>query len=59
MILILYIQGIVVYNMANVPLGFGVAAKGTADCRRADPTVLVVLHQTDLGEYIRSEDDLI
>lgn len=47
------------FNMANVPLGFGVAAKGTADCRRADPTVLVVLHQTDLGEYIRSEDDLI
>lgn len=44
--------------MADVPLGFGVASKGTTECRRADPTSLVVLHQCDLGEYIRSEDTL-
>ncbi|VDN25218.1 unnamed protein product [Gongylonema pulchrum] len=27
----------------------------TAECRRADPTSIVVLHQADLGEYIRRE----
>ncbi|KHJ97464.1 hypothetical protein OESDEN_02560 [Oesophagostomum dentatum] len=50
--------GIVVYNMNDMPLGFGVAGKGTADCKRADPTAVVVLHQCDLGEYIRSESSL-
>uniref|UniRef100_A0A1I7RY32 60S ribosome subunit biogenesis protein NIP7 homolog n=2 Tax=Bursaphelenchus xylophilus TaxID=6326 RepID=A0A1I7RY32_BURXY len=52
-------QGVVVYSMDDKPLGFGVTAKGTAECRRADPTTLVVLHQADLGEYIRSEDTLL
>ena len=37
---------------------FGVLAKGTADTKRADPTALVVLHQADLGEYLRHEDTL-
>lgn len=52
-------QGVVVYNMTDMPLGFGVTSKGTADCRKADPTALVVLHQGDLGEYIRHEETLI
>ncbi|PIO67824.1 hypothetical protein TELCIR_10415 [Teladorsagia circumcincta] len=43
--------GIVVYNMNDMPLGFGVAGKGTAESKRADPTAVVVLHQCDLGEY--------
>uniref|UniRef100_A0A1I7WTV2 Uncharacterized protein n=1 Tax=Heterorhabditis bacteriophora TaxID=37862 RepID=A0A1I7WTV2_HETBA len=34
---------------------FGVSAKSTADCKRADPTAIVVLHQSDLGEYLRNE----
>ncbi|KAH7724496.1 60S ribosome subunit biogenesis protein nip7 [Aphelenchoides avenae] len=51
-------QGVVVYNMADMPLGFGVSAKSTTDCRRADPTAIVVLHQADLGSYIREEDTL-
>uniref|UniRef100_A0A915MZL9 Nicotinamide-nucleotide adenylyltransferase n=4 Tax=Meloidogyne TaxID=189290 RepID=A0A915MZL9_MELJA len=52
-------QGIIVYNMSDLPLGFGVAAKGTVSCKKADPTALVVLHQSDLGEYIRNEEGLI
>jgi len=51
-------QGVIVYNMADMPLGFGVASKSTTSCRRADPTTLVVLHQSDLGEYIRDEEGL-
>ncbi|VDP20907.1 unnamed protein product [Onchocerca flexuosa] len=48
-------QGVVVYNMNDLPLGFGVTAKSTTECRRADLTSIVVLHQADLGEYIRNE----
>nr|CAG4645855.1 EOG090X0EWC [Lynceus sp. MCZ IZ 141354] len=52
-------QGVIVYNMADVPLGFGVAAKSTADCRHADPMTIVAFHQADVGEYIRAEDTLL
>uniref|UniRef100_A0A915ALU0 60S ribosome subunit biogenesis protein NIP7 homolog n=2 Tax=Parascaris TaxID=6254 RepID=A0A915ALU0_PARUN len=51
-------QGVVVYSMSDMPLGFGITAKSTADCRRAEPTAIVVLHQCDLGEYLRSEASL-
>lgn len=39
--------------------GFGVAAKSTQECRHADPTAVVAFHQTDIGEYLRSEEMLI
>lgn len=45
--------------MSDLPLGFGIASKSTAECRRSDPTALIVLHQADLGEYIRNEDHII
>ncbi|KAF0043368.1 hypothetical protein F2P81_004705 [Scophthalmus maximus] len=51
-------QGVVVYSMADVPLGFGVAAKTTQECRRVDPMSIVVFHQADVGEFIRNEDTL-
>uniref|UniRef100_A0A3Q2P642 60S ribosome subunit biogenesis protein NIP7 homolog n=1 Tax=Fundulus heteroclitus TaxID=8078 RepID=A0A3Q2P642_FUNHE len=51
-------QGVVVYSMADVPLGFGVAAKSTQECRRVDPMSIVVFHQADVGEFIRNEDAL-
>lgn len=43
---------------ADVPLGFGVTAKSTAECRTADPGAIVVFHQSDVGEYLRAEDEL-
>ncbi|CAD6184183.1 unnamed protein product [Caenorhabditis auriculariae] len=51
-------SGIVVLSMSDVPIGFGVAAKGTMDSKRADPTAIIVLHQCDLGEYLRNESTL-
>uniref|UniRef100_A0A8C3T2L5 60S ribosome subunit biogenesis protein NIP7 homolog n=1 Tax=Chelydra serpentina TaxID=8475 RepID=A0A8C3T2L5_CHESE len=51
-------QGVVVYSMADVPLGFGVAAKSTQDCRKVDPMAIVVFHQADVGEYVRHEETL-
>ena len=51
-------QGVVVLSMADVPLGFGIAAKSTAECRKLDPQGIVVLHQADIGEYLRDEESL-
>jgi 60S ribosome subunit biogenesis protein NIP7 len=51
--------GVVVYSMSNIPLGFGAAAQGTEKARDMDPTGIVVLHQADIGEYLREETSLM
>ena len=58
MIFFFFFLGVVVYNMSDLPLGFGVAARSTAECRHADPLTVVCFHQADIGEYIRAEDTL-
>lgn len=51
--------GVVVYNLADIPLGFGVAAQTTDACKELAPTANVVLHQADVGEFLRGlEDDM-
>jgi len=58
--------GVVVYSMSSsssssgeIPLGFGVAAQSTEYSQQLDPTANVVLHQADIGEYLRGmEDDI-
>ncbi|TFJ87518.1 hypothetical protein NSK_000869 [Nannochloropsis salina CCMP1776] len=50
--------GVVVYSMTDIPLGFGVAAQPTDVCKDLDPGANVVLHQGDVGEYLRVEDEL-
>ncbi|CAH1398985.1 unnamed protein product [Nezara viridula] len=52
-------QGVVVFSMSDLPLGFGLAGRSTAECKHADPLAIVCLHQADIGEYIRSEDTLV
>ena len=52
-------QGVIVYSMKDLPLGFGVAAKATGECRNADPMNIIAFHQADLGEYIRAEETLL
>lgn len=49
-------SGVVVYNMNDMPMGFGLTARSTMDCRKAAPTDIVVLHQGDVGMYLRSEE---
>ncbi|KAH8495111.1 hypothetical protein H0E87_018336 [Populus deltoides] len=51
-------DGVVVFSMSDVPLGFGTAARSTQDCRKCDPNGIVVHHYSDIGEYLRDEDDL-
>lgn len=51
-------QGVVVYSMADIPLGFGVAAESTQDCRKVDLMAIVVFHLADIGEYVCHEETL-
>lgn len=50
--------GLIVYSMNDLPLGFGVSAKSTAESRRVDPSAIVAFRQSDVGEYLREEDSL-
>lgn len=52
-------QGVVVYSLNDVPLGFGVTAKSTQECQASDPLSIICFHQADIGEYLRDEDTLI
>jgi len=52
-------QGVIIFSMSDVPLGFGVTAKSTAECKHVDPLAVVCFNQSDIGEYIRCEDDLL
>ncbi|KAG8035579.1 hypothetical protein G9C98_001007 [Cotesia typhae] len=52
-------QGVVIYSMNDVPLGFGVTSKSSNEIPNADPISIVCYHQSDIGEYIRSEDNLL
>ena len=49
--------GVVVYSMSDIPLGFGVAAQSTDHCQQLDPSGNVVLHQADIGDYLRGLED--
>jgi 60S ribosome subunit biogenesis protein NIP7 len=51
-------QGVVVYDMNDTPLGFGVTARSTSEARRLDPTGVVCFRQADCGEFLRDEDTL-
>jgi 60S ribosome subunit biogenesis protein NIP7 len=51
-------QGVILMSMADVPLGFGVTSRSALETNKGklDPTEIVVLHQADIGEYLREED---
>ncbi|KAL1933031.1 hypothetical protein VTP01DRAFT_8709 [Rhizomucor pusillus] len=51
--------GVVIYSMTDTPLGFGVTARSTVEMKRLQPTDIIVFHQADIGEYLRSEETLI
>ncbi|KHJ43898.1 helicase protein [Trichuris suis] len=48
--------GVILYSSSDLPLGFGVSTKSTANCRAADPTSLIILNQCDIGQYVRDEE---
>ncbi|CAH8843666.1 unnamed protein product [Trichobilharzia szidati] len=52
-------SGVVVMNMSDMPIGFGVAAKSSLQVKNTDPMTIVLFHQADAGEYIRSEETIV
>ncbi len=50
-------MGIVVYNINDLPIGFGTTAKSTVQLKDCDPTATVIYNQADVGEYLRVEDE--
>lgn len=50
--------GVIVLSLSNTPLGFGRAAATTDKAKDLDPTGIVVLHQADIGEYLREENEI-
>ena len=51
-------EGVVIYTMSDIPIGFGVTARSALDMKRLEPTAVVVFHQADAGEYLRDEENM-
>lgn len=49
--------GVILFSLYETPLGFGVAARSTMQCKDLEHTSVVVFNQADLGEYLRVEDE--
>lgn len=49
--------GVVVLSATDTPLGFGIACHSTLECTSLDPMANVVLHQADIGDYLRTMED--
>lgn len=49
--------GIVVFNVNDLPLGFGTSSKSTIQLKDADLNNTIVYNQADLGEYLRVEEE--
>lgn len=52
-------QGVVVYTMSDIPVGFGVTARSTVDYQKISSTTVYVYRQSDIGEYLRNEDTIL
>ncbi|OJJ44884.1 hypothetical protein ASPZODRAFT_134290 [Penicilliopsis zonata CBS 506.65] len=51
-------QGVIMYDMNDTPLGFGVSTRASNQLKQLSPTDIVVARQADIGEFLRSEDTL-
>lgn len=52
-------QGVVVYTMADMGLGFGVTARSAVDYQKLSPMTIYVYRQADVGEYLRKEETIL
>ena len=48
--------GVVIFNIKDVPIGFGTTAKSAVDLKDCNPNMIFVYNQSDVGEYLRVED---
>ncbi|AFZ81474.1 hypothetical protein BEWA_008860 [Theileria equi strain WA] len=52
-------NGGVVVMSNNLPLGFGITSKSTENLRNSLPDDVAIIHQADIGEYLRHETEII
>lgn len=50
--------GVVIYSPDDQAIGFGVLTKASVDAARSDPASKIVIHQGDVGEYLRDQDEI-
>ena len=50
--------GVIVFNTQGIPLGFGLMAQSSDAIEGLTATSIAVLHQVDIGEYLRDEKTL-
>ena len=48
--------GVVIFNIKDVPIGFGTTAKSAVELKDCNPNMIFVYNQSDVGEYLRIED---
>lgn len=52
-------SGVVVFNNSDQPIGFGVSARSTGDAAEAEPQKTIIIHEADVGEWLRDEASVI
>jgi 60S ribosome subunit biogenesis protein NIP7 len=52
-------QGVAVFSMSDVPIGFGVTALSTLQCRKCEMNSTVLFNEADIGIYLRGENTLM
>ncbi|SPJ13028.1 large ribosomal subunit assembling protein, putative [Plasmodium sp. DRC-Itaito] len=48
-------DGIMVLSMNDNPIGFGISIRNTQDIKILNVTDTILIHQSDIGEYLRCE----
>ncbi|SBT42037.1 hypothetical protein POVWA2_043710 [Plasmodium ovale wallikeri] len=51
-------DGIMVLSMNDNPIGFGISIRNTQEIKILNVTDIILIHQGDVGEYLRSEATL-
>ncbi|KAI4836626.1 60S ribosome subunit biogenesis protein NIP7 [Plasmodium brasilianum] len=51
-------DGVMVLSMNDNPIGFGVSMRNTQDIKILNVMDIILIHQGDIGEYLRSEETI-
>ncbi|KAG5439917.1 hypothetical protein PCANB_000199 [Pneumocystis canis] len=51
-------QGVIIFSINDIPLGFGITAKSITNLEKLKSTDIIAFHQADIGEYLRNEDTI-
>lgn len=50
--------GVVIVSADDQPVGFGVTTKSGNEALNSDPASKIVIHQADVGEFLRDQDTM-